>query len=375
MNSDAANRKYIVHIVLNIYPCSIGGLEIFYSKLLPEMSHKLDVLLITGCQRTISCNFPVVKIRKRFLSIPGTGKFAGLFFSALKLISLRKQIKIVHLPYTANSGRWGFVLPFLKYFFGVKYLLHLHGGGMKKWKPFDGNRALVKHANKLIAVSDVIKNEYQKRSGRKIEVVLPLVPHELAKSSREILRQKLNIDPQEIVILFVGSLKELKAPDVLLEAFSQLGREFIRREKLRVIFVGDGKLREKLERAVNEQDLSEYVNFAGIIPHANIADYYKIADLYVITSHFEGTPNSLLEAMFNKLAIVGSDVNGINNILTHGQDSLLFEKNNSGDLNAKLLELLGNREKWDSLGEAAYKKYLERFSFNETVNKFIEVYQ
>jgi len=225
-------RQSLVYVVFGIYPCSTGGMEIFYNKLLPEIAKTEDVILVTNCNKIESEAFKILIIPNKIFSIPGTTKIASLLYTATTLIRIKKHIKIVHLPYTSSSGRWGFIFPLLTKLYGIKYLLHIHGGGMKKWKRLNADKALFKHATKILAVSDITQREYEKRSGRNIEVVLPLVPFESSSESKEKARKILHISPQERVILYVGSLKGLKAPDVLLDAFVKLGKEFISQNRL-----------------------------------------------------------------------------------------------------------------------------------------------
>lgn len=369
------DRTGVAFIVLDIYPCYIGGLEIFYNKLLPEVSKKFDVTLITCCSKVKAGNYTVHKIPRRFLSIPGTTRITTLLFTALALIRLRRSISIVHLPYTGNSGKWGFVLPFLKKYFGISYLLHIHGGGMMKWKRMSADKALFKHAGKILAVSKVTKEEYERRSGKEVELVFPLVPFTKEEKGEEVIRRELNLQPDEKVILFVGSIKPLKAPDVLLRAFFQLGREFIQKEKLKLIFVGGGSMLSSLEKEVTDSGFGDHVRFVGKIPYAEVPGFYKIADIYVIPSRFEGTPKSLLEAMYNELPIIGADVNGIQNILEHGVDGLLFQKDDAEDLKQCLKKFIKDESEGRRQGKAAKDKYEKSYTFEQTIDNLTRIYK
>ena len=140
-------------------------MEIFYSKLLPEIAQKENVVLITKCNKIECENFKIITIPDKFLWIPGTGKLASILFTAVELIKLKKNIKVVHLPYTSMGGRWGTVFPLLKWLFGIDYLLHIHGGGMKEWKKLGADKVLFHSASKIISVSDVTKTEYEKKDG------------------------------------------------------------------------------------------------------------------------------------------------------------------------------------------------------------------
>ena len=367
-------EKYVVYLVLSIYPCSTGCLEIFYHKLLPEMAKRENVAIITSCNKLKNPNYKVIIIKKRILSIPGTGKFGIIIHSASALIKFRKNVKIIHFPYTSNSGRWGLLFPLLKKFFKISYLLQIHGGGMKPWKKINLDRILFRYADKILAVSTIIKDEYEKRSGRTIEVGYPLVPFVKASESKDYIKAKLKFNLEDRIILFVGSLKELKSPDVLLNAYIQLGKQYIEKNNIKLIFVGEGVLKESLIKQVNSNDLSQRVIFTGNISYFKVSYYYKIADIYVIPSKFEGTPKSLLEAMFNKLPIIGSNVNGINNIIIHNTNGMLFKEDHINELEAHIRTLLNDEEKADYLAKAACKTYKKSFSFKNSVRQLIYSY-
>ena len=365
-------NKYIVFVVLGIYPCSTGGMEIFYHNLLPEIAKHENVLLITKCKQMKNASFAVIQNPDRIFSIPGTGRLASLIFTAVNLFRIRKIIKIVHLPYTSNAGQWGLVFPLLKKLFGIRYLLHIHGGGMRKWKRFGADKILFHYASKILAVSDAIKKEYAARSGRNIQIVLPLVSSEMAPESKLVIRRRLRIGSQDRVILFVGSLKGLKAPDVVLEAFIRVGKNFIAEHRIKLIFIGSGHLQDILLARVKALDLGKHVLFTGLVPYDQIPLYYKLADIYVISSHYEGTPKSLLEAMFNQLPIIGTDVNGINDILVHNENALLFAKNNIEQLKDHIMTLIIDTEKAVALSKAAFKKYNDLHAAGNTVNQLIQ---
>jgi glycosyltransferase involved in cell wall biosynthesis len=368
-------KKYIVYVVLDIYPCATGGMEIFYNKLLPAIAEKKNVALITACEKIKTNHYLIYRIPRKILSIPCTGRFAGLFFTALTLIKLRNNIHIVHLPYTSNSGRWGFIFPLLKKYFGIAYLLHIHGGGMRPWEKLNADRFLFRHAFKILAVSNIIKNEYESRSRRKIDVVYPLVPFQAAQADRNDIRNQLGFHVNDRILLFVGSLKELKAPDVLLESFHQMGKKYIEDHQLKLIYVGDGPLKKNLEFKANCLGFKQHVIFTGKIPYNRVPQYYKMSDIYIIPSKFEGTPKSLLEAMFNKLPVIGSNVHGISNIIDHYNNGLLFRPNDSLDLKNNLLWLIHNQEKAAGFAESAFRHFEHNFSFNSTLKQLIASYQ
>ena len=92
---------------------------------------------------------------------------------------------------------------------------------------------------------------------------------------------------------------------------------------LRLVIVGDGPERPAIEKRVKELALSDVVITAGF--QSNVAPYYQIADIAVLPSHSEGSPDALLEAMSAGVPIVATTVGGVPEIATDGEDALLCE--------------------------------------------------
>lgn len=366
-------QKAIVYIVPDIYPCSTGGLEIFYSKLLPEMAKKENVILISCCNHPFP-NVTLVRIPKNLFGLRGTTTITILLMSFIQILRRRKQIKIIHLPYTSNSGKWGFMLPILKKIYHVDYLLHIHGGGMRKWKFFSGNKLLFRNASKIIGVSEVIKKEYEIRSNQIIDVVLPLVPFETSSINKDVLRQNLNLQKEDCVVLFVGSLKPLKRPLDIIDAISNISKSWLVEHNLKFIFIGSGSLLETIKERIIEKELSDFVILTGKISYEDVPAYYKASDIYIIASDYEGTSKALLEAMHNRLPIIASDVNGINNILTNNKNALLFQKANQNQIIASIQKLVQNVDLRNKLSDSAYNLYREKFIFENTLNQLFLKY-
>jgi glycosyltransferase involved in cell wall biosynthesis len=363
----------ILIISPRIYPCITGGVEIFNHYLTKELAKRgHNVRVLTTCvfnwnNRNI---FPI-KLNEKFLINPTLSTEFHLFF---ELIKLRTQIDIIYVPYTSNS-LLAYPLLFVKKFFDIHYVVAIHGGGMYPWKLEVFHKLFFKNADAIIAVSEIIKKEYERRSGRKIKVVPPLVPFSESNVLKAKLRKRYGFNNDIKILLSVGSIKKIKGSDILLFAFLALGKKFIEKNNIKLLYVGDGPLKLTLIENVKKRGFGEYVSFFGTIRYEEIPHIYKLADIYVISSLFEGTPVALLEAMFNGLPIIGTDVNGINNLIRHGKNGLLFDKKNINDLTEKIKELVENEGLCSELGIAAKRDYLKKYQFMDVVSEYIEVFR
>lgn len=120
-------------------------------------------------------------------------------------------------------------------------------------------------------------------------------------------------------VLAVGRLHSQKGFDDLIRAFARLANGF---SEWDLAIVGEGSERERLETIVAEKGLEGRVHLPGRV--GNVADWYECANLYVMSSHFEGFPNTLVEAMAHGLPTVSVDCpTGPRDIIRDGVDGLL----------------------------------------------------
>jgi teichuronic acid biosynthesis glycosyltransferase TuaC len=133
------------------------------------------------------------------------------------------------------------------------------------------------------------------------------------------MRQKLNIASQGSVLLWVGRMVPVKGLEVLLKACSILKERGI---DFRLYLVGDGPLRGQLEADCAEKNLNGTVNFMGSRQPVQLGDWYRAADLFVLSSWSEGLPNVLRESLACGTPFVASQVGGIKEIA--GESNRLF---------------------------------------------------
>jgi glycosyltransferase involved in cell wall biosynthesis len=372
-----AVKKKILFLAPALYPCAFGGMEIFNSALIREIGKQQDCLLLTACSRFSAPNIQKIIINKRLLGIRrfGVGTFFEIIQSMYQLIKFRRHIRLIHASYTARSGYLGLYLPWLCKFLKIKYILTLHGGGMKKPWPYGLHLCLFKHAAHLIAVSPVMQEEYQKRTGRSIEFIPPLIPFTPATRSPEEIKNAYRLPVAAKIILFVGSLKAIKGPDIVLRAFQNLREEFIQQQQLYLLFCGEGLLKNQLIHEISPGPMKDHIRFLGNIPHENIPDLYKISTALVMASAFEGTPLALIEGLFNGLPVIASDVTGLNSIIRHPINGLLFQRTEVSQLTDLIQTVFTNHDLREQLARAARKTFIDHFQFEKVKNAYITIYE
>jgi glycosyltransferase involved in cell wall biosynthesis len=151
------------------------------------------------------------------------------------------------------------------------------------------------------------------------------------------LRQTLGIAEGSRVILCVGRLSREKAQQDFVEAAALIRSNNCKR-KVRFVIAGDGPDRLKLKDLAKSRGVEDWIVFSGQV--ANLAPYYTMADIAVLPSHSEGSPNVLLEAMAGGLPIVATAVGGIPEIVEHEKQALLVEKHDPAALARSIERLL-----------------------------------
>lgn len=362
----------ILFISHGLYPCDHGGMEIFNYYFVDKLIKDHNVTVLTNCRVYDNPKIKVIRASARLFGIRrfGFGKLSNIIQDTIHIMRLRKSDPLIFVSYTGNSGFLGIHIPILKRILNLKYIIINHGGGLKAWKNKYINEVLFKHAVRIVAVSDPIKEEYINRTGRKIITIPPLIPLKRSEKNRDDIRIKFGFHKDDKIVFLVGSLKKLKCPDVVLRAFIKLKADFIRKHNLKLVFVGAGSLKKELATITSAHRFNRYVSFLGNINYRFIPDVYKMGDIYIIASLFEGTPLSLLEAMFNQKVIIGSDVRGINSIIKHGVNGLLFQPNDIGQLYKRIKMVADNFDRVNYLSKNALLTYEAKFCCNKMLKQY-----
>ena len=159
------------------------------------------------------------------------------------------------------------------------------------------------------------------------------------------------------VLLAVGRLSGEKCFDSLIATFSQIARDY---PDWILVILGEGPERVALERQISNTSLPDRIMLPGQV--GNIGQWYEASDLYVMSSRFEGFPNSLLEAMACGLAVVSFDCDtGPRDIIRHNIDGVLVTPGDFQDLRTALVRLMRDGVLRQEYGDEA-KNVIERFS-------------
>ena len=186
--------------------------------------------------------------------------------------------------------------------------------------------------------------------------------------SREQMRASFNVPDGAPLAGIIARLTEQKAHRILFDAMAQ--RSDL--ASLHLLVVGDGELRDALQRRVNALGLDQRVHFAGA--RRDLGNVLAAIDLFVMPSLWEGLPLSLVLAMGAGLPAIATRVAGIPEVIQDGVSGLLVPPGDQEQLGAALSRVIGNSELRIALGEAARAFVRPRFGIDGYVAAVTDLY-
>ena len=236
------------------------------------------------------------------------------------------------------------------------------------------DRWSLRAAKRVVTMSEPFRRELMGRgvAAERIEVVHNAIDPQWGRRNPEApaaLRAKLGIGPEKRVVLIVGRLSPEKDHGTLLEALRRV-RSVAPEAHLAI--VGDGPERPKIEAAVRALGLAGAVTLTGQVPSAEL--YYGIADICVLSSLSEGSPNALLEAMATGAPVVATAVGGIPEMVTNGESALLIQPGDCQAMTGAIAALLADGELARRLAARAREVVLERHAPEARTRRLVEIY-
>jgi len=363
--------------ILRIIPSlEMGGVERTLTSILPRLDKRqYKVYLCCLFKRdkladTIeSLGIPIIKFRMR-ARLDFDGKYiAGI----LRLTRLMKkmQIDIVHTHlYRANlAGRIAAKLA------GIPVII-ANEHNIDSWKKFSqrlNDRALAKITNKIIAVSDAVKDFYVKKIGISEDKIITIYNGvDISKFQTYVntnkQKEEFGIKPDEKIITIIGRLHQQKGHLYFLKA-AQIIRE--KNPKVKFLIVGDGPLEEQLRSMSEDLGISKNVVFTGL--REDIPQILAMSDISVLASLREGFSITVLESMAAGKPVVVTDVGGNSEVVEHGKTGFIIPAQSPEDLALYSLNLINNQELAKKMGQEAEKRVLN-FSIDRMVEKTENLY-
>ncbi len=182
--------------------------------------------------------------------------------------------------------------------------------------------------------------------------------------------KKVTIRPQKqnITIISVGRFHESKD---YVTAIRAVGLAVEKYSNLKYQIIGYGKLEPTIKEWINEFNLNDKIEL--LINPSNISELLDKADIYLSTSKYEGTSNSIMEAMNASLPIVATNVGDNNRLVHQGKSGYLHDTGDYKNISNSLLILINNYESRIKLGIESNIILKENYSYEKFENSYIEL--
>lgn len=269
---------------------------------------------------------------------------------ALIAMALKMQPRLAPRPLIVASRRVDF---------------HLKGNAFSRWK--------YRHIDVFIAVSGVIARMLVEDGipAERIEVVHDGVNiSAIDKIEVEDVHKALWLPHGAPIVGNVAALVPHKGQKVLVEAAALVARQV---PDARFVILGEGELRDPLERQVKELGLERHVFLPGF--RSNVIGLQKSFDIFAMSSITEGLGSSMLDAMACGIPVVGTRAGGIPEAIEHGRNGLLVRPNHADELAAAIIDLLKNPALRAQLGAAGRQRVENEFSVEKMVEGTLAVYE
>lgn len=286
---------------------------------------------------------------------------AGQAFSSFAFMTATRQVAILHVHVARRTSFWRKTV-FILFAFATRcpVTVHLHSGRFWDfyWKECGyGRQRLVRflldHATCIVVLTHEWVNQLipitKNRNIRHIPnyfscTAIPVIPH--------------TTTPVGPNVLFFGQFTQEKGFPELLDAMQLVSRVV---PKCRLVCAGTGDPTEAL-RQIASRNLESSVDLHTWVEGSDKYRLLKQATLFVLPSHFEGMPMSILEAMALGIPVIATRVGGIPDMITHGQEGLLVQPGDGAGLGQAIVALLNNPRLRATMSVACQKKFQHAFS-------------
>ncbi len=175
-----------------------------------------------------------------------------------------------------------------------------------------------------------------------------------------------------IRILTVGRLIPRKGFQYLIRAVPKI----IQSDKypFKIEIIGDGPYQVELKKLVHQLRIGVYIQFSGSVDYEELPRKYHRSDIFTLCSSAEGMPLVVLEAMGAGLPIVASRVQGIEDLVTYGENGYLVSAGNIEEIAEKIVALINQPHKRLQMGRASYQK-VQPYDWKNIAESYLEIYQ
>lgn len=285
----------------------------------------------------------------------------------LRRIFIREHPDIIHL-HSSKAGTLGRIAA---RGLNAKVVFTVHGWSFTEGISSKFNKRIFRFIERYVArFTDlfICVSEYDRKLGFKYHVLNKKIPTKVIHNGAPtIASEKINYSIHTpLKFIMIARFSPQKDQEILIKAVSRLPRN-----SFFLTFVGDGETLSRCQSLVKELGLTKQVNFVGF--KKDISSYLVENDVYILTTHYEGLPISVIEAMSYGLPVIVSDVGGDNELVISGKNGFLIH--NQKELERSLDHFIHNPELIKKMGEASLSLFFRQFTLQKQLQNTHDIYQ
>jgi glycosyltransferase involved in cell wall biosynthesis len=310
-----------------------------------------------------------------YVEVTERHSFDPLVWPQLTRLIRDRKIDVLH----AHEYKTNLLALLLSRACGVAALSTVHGwtghSARERYCYYPTDKRVLARFPRLIAVSTDIARELVAHGAQpaRVTTILNGIDHRHFKRDAARVagaRAALHMAPDHVVIGAVGRLEPQKRFDLLLEAFTDVHAH---RPNTRLVIAGDGSLREALAAKRDALGLRDVCTLTGHVD--DVIELHHAFDLFVQSSDYEGTPNSVLEAMAMETPIVATEAGGTAELVADREHGRIIPIGRVDRLIDGMQRALSDPDSTKRMADRARRRVEGELSFESRVRRVEQIYQ
>lgn len=376
-------------VIDSFYPDTLGGAELFAFETAKRLARKGHNISVITKRHPIS--FQVKEWGQSIGILPEYEEIEGIkihrvkyhnsrvfsvptfvFHASSKLKDFR-DADIVHAHLTVSSGM---AAAFRKHSSKPLLLITEQGFYRSELKYFGPLiKAALKRADHVHIVSEDLKKKIQNFgiSPEKMTVIpngVDASAFRPSQESRSRIRKELNVGDEPLAI----NVSRLVPKNDIVTTMRGFKRACEEVPGMKLLIIGEGPEKEALIKEAEYLGIKDSTIFLGYKPNNVIAQYYSAADIFIRTPVDEGFGIVFIEAMATGIPTIGTDVGGVPDIITNGENGLLIRAGDEQAVGEAITELVKNRDLARKIGNEGRISVESRFSWDAITDQIESLY-
>tara|TARA_B100000686_G_scaffold348368_1_gene439258 strand:- start:4218 stop:5294 length:1077 start_codon:yes stop_codon:yes gene_type:complete len=352
-------------ILFLIPDLEIGGAQrilIFLSNILLKKKFKIKILYLKKKNRNTFKLEPKIKAKCLNLDKETNNFFEKIKHNLIRIRKIREELKDYKPSYVISFLTTVNIITIISSINLKQKIIINERNDLKKEIPFAWKflRFILYRFSDKVVFNQPDSNKILKKFVSTSKIYFIPNPYILRKKNSKVNREK--------IILFVGRLTYQKNVNLLIKSFYKSNAI---KKGWKLIIIGRGSQLNLLKNKIKRLKIKNNIFFNGT--SKQIEKWYEKSSIYIICSRYEGMPNTLIESMYYKLAIIGTKIPGVQYLIKNRKNGLLINSNDEKELTKNINLLLDNKKLRNKLGLNAQKTILKKGNPNLFQNKWLKI--